>query len=93
MEPYQQDIVRKSRLVSELFRMLALAVSRTPLLLLVLLIASPIGPHVRLEYRYVGHGQHVRILDCSYLGSRGVIHRAGHHNCSFINIIDGRVKN
>ncbi|MDJ0685158.1 MAG: hypothetical protein QNJ84_10680 [Alphaproteobacteria bacterium] len=53
-----------------------------PALALLAFVASPIGPHLRIEQRYDG--------TCLYAGSRGVISPAVHFPCPLLAWLDTR---
>lgn len=91
--PYHHKKFRASRILAGLFRGLAKLIMRWPLILLVVVVVSPIGPHLRIEYRYHGDQYSKQIIDCMLLGTRGYIYRIGHEHCSLVSIVDTRNEN
>lgn len=59
-------------------------------LLLILLILSPVGPHVRWTQSYTGSPENPRFTRCDYLGSRGIIATSFAPNCPLLTWLDAR---
>ncbi len=58
--------------------------------LLVALLASPIGLHVRVSYTYYGPISDKSFTSCAYLGSRGIVHPDLAPDCPLIAVLDAR---
>ena len=73
------------------FRGMAGVFSAWPLLLIVFVIVSPIGPHVLWEYSYRDFRDGYRVYySCTYFGSRGPVDYMHGDDCPLIAIIDRR---
>ena len=82
--------VQRSRL-GAVSKALGWLVSKLPLIALVAIIISPVGPHMRWQYRYVdGYSDRV-YTHCIYIGARGQV-VADHLTpyCPFFVILDSR---
>ncbi len=77
-------------ILSKLFHALSAVLGRWKLLLLVTVILSPIGPHLRWSYSYRGTHEHRTYLRCTYLGSQGFVTLPMGADCPFITILDAR---
>ena len=75
-----------------LYSLLAWAMNRLlmkwPLLLIAAFFLSPVGPHLLWEYHYRG-SRDVR-FNCSYIGSRGLVHPGYVEGCPYIAWLDAR---
>lgn len=60
------------------------------LILLGVFFASPIGPHLRIEYSFRQAGDYRSYISCSYLGSRGLITPGYIEGCPVFAWIDAR---
>ncbi|MBV1928175.1 MAG: hypothetical protein KUG81_01510 [Gammaproteobacteria bacterium] len=90
MSHYIPKRIRGAKLCASFIRSIAGILSRWPLLLLAAFLLSPIGPHLRWHYTYEQHGSYRHLLDCEYIGSRGLVkYRAG-GECPVFAIIDQR---
>ena len=81
--------------LSALARLIGGLLKRWPVLLIIALLASPIGPHLRVEYTYNDYYWrshfHPKIYtSCTYLGSRGLIHPYLEPDCPVIVMLDAR---
>ena len=83
--------LRPLRLVSMALRGLAGLISLWPVLLLAGVLISPVGPHLRTQHSYERQGSYKRMVDCTYLGSRGWVRHKQGGKCPVITIIDRRV--
>ena len=90
MSRYTHRRTRPLRLIAMLLRGLARLISQWPLLLMVGLLISPVGPHLRIQYTYEQRGSYRHMLDCDYFGARGVIRHARFGECPFIIVLDSR---
>lgn len=59
-----------------------------PLILIVFFFLSPIGPHLLWEYEYLG-SREFRV-NCTYIGSRGLIDPGYVEGCPYIAWLDAR---
>lgn len=66
------DPKRSSKTATAL-RALAATLDRWPLLLAAAFLVSPEGPHLRVSYDYRGTARNPVYLNCTYLGSRGLV--------------------
>lgn len=84
---------RRPSNLARFFKVLAFALERWPLLLLLAFIALPQGPHLLLQWDSYGQRSNPhRDENCVYLGSRGLIRPGfyGHDACPYIAWIDTR---
>lgn len=88
--PYQHKKFRPARIVSALLRGIGYLIEKLPLVLLIVCVVSPVGPHLRIQYRYHANYGDKYITDCVLLGSRGYVERVGNERCPLIAIIDTR---
>ncbi len=61
-----------------------------PAFLILAFFLSPVGPHLRIQYRYFERGTEKIMIDCDYMGSRGLIKYMVGTRCPVITIIDTR---
>lgn len=61
-----------------------------PVFLILVFLLSPVGPHLRIQYRYIERGSEKLMFDCDYFGSRGLIKYTVGTRCPVITIIDTR---
>ena len=75
-----------------LFRLFGALLRKWPLFVILLICVSPVGPHVRWEYQYVGSYSNKTYIRCDYMGSRGLLEDVPHlpPDCPFIVILDSR---
>lgn len=92
MNHYTPKRIRWAKVLAYLVRGLAGILSRWPLLLLAAFLISPIGPHLRWQYTYEQRGSYRHMLDCQYLGSRGLVRYRGMGDCPILTMIDRRDK-
>lgn len=59
-----------------------------PLLLLVAVLLSPIGPHLLWTYSYAGPDEPAFRTNCVYLGTRGFVRNSRGMGCPRVAIID-----
>ena len=59
-----------------------------PLILVAAFFLSPVGPHLLWEYHYRDSREYR--FDCSYIGSRGLIHPGYVEGCPYIAWLDAR---
>lgn len=74
-------------------RLLGFIVRRWTLVLVIAFFASPVGPHVRIQYVYTepfGSSGQRHYRSCLYLGSRGFIRPAVEPDCPIIAFLDAR---
>ena len=88
MRVYKPQKIRPWQSTAFVLRALAGLVGIWPVLLLALAVLSPVSPHLRMTYHYVGSASRPRITDCEYLGFRGWLHVDG--DCPLVAIIDRR---
>ena len=60
------------------------------LLAVIAFLASPVGPHLRLEYQYRDVYGHRAFVSCTYLGSRGFFTPDYVEDCPVIAWLDAR---
>lgn len=75
---------------SALSRCLGVVIGHWKLALVILVFASPVGPHLRWEYAYRETHGHRSYLRCTYLGSRGFITPDVAPDCPVIAFLDAR---
>ena len=62
-----------------------------PLLAVIGIAVSPVGPHIRWEYRYVDGYSPKIYISCTYLGARGrIVPEHLTPECPFLVILDSR---
>jgi len=84
---------RRFALTAFAIRSLARLFDHWLLLLAVALVASPVGPHLRIQYSFIDDGGgRQTMIECDYFGSRGMVRKPG-PNCPVITIIDTRKPN
>ena len=66
------------------FRRLSLLCGNWWLMLIVVLIASPVGPHIRWDFGHSGH------YGCVYLGARGFVPANDLPSCPLLALVDAR---
>ena len=69
-----------------LLRSLVMLIRQWPLLLFVLIVVSPISPHIRWQYNYYRQGS--GMFNCHYMGTRGLVRYARSGDCPLIIWID-----
>lgn len=74
MKHYTQKRIRPLRLVAMGVRFIARLIKLWPLVLIIVVLTSPITPHIRWDYRYIDTGDTRLITHCRYLGVKGYVH-------------------
>lgn len=59
-------------------------------LLLLAVLASPIGPHVIVRYEFDPPGFGTGARHCDYIGSRGLVHTTSREPCWPVIVLDRR---
>jgi hypothetical protein len=77
-------------LTAMLLRLLVVLIKQWPLILVVLVIVSPISPHIRWQYNYY-HDDGYK-FNCHYMGTKGLVRYARTGDCPLIIWIDYRNK-
>lgn len=90
MSHYKPKHIRWTKVIASFIRGIAEILRRWPLLLLAAFLVSPVGPHLRLQYTYENRGPYRYMLDCEYIGSRGLVRYRGSGACPVITMIDRR---
>ncbi len=90
MSYYKPKRIRWGRVFASIIRSVAEILRRWPLLVIAVLIISPIGPHLRIQYTYEQRGSYRYMLSCEYLGSRGYVNYVAMGDCPVFMIIDRR---
>jgi hypothetical protein len=75
---------------SALFGLLGKLIKQWPLMVLVAVCISPVGPHLRTEYTYREVYGEKYFISCDYIGSRGPITLTLVDACPFVTILDTR---
>jgi len=76
--------------MATIFRMISGLLEHWKLALIAALFLSPVGPHLRWEYRYQDvYGRKV-FLSCTYLGARGFIKPDYIEGCPVVAMLDAR---
>jgi len=91
MDHYTPKTLRPWTLVGWALNAIAYVLRHWLLFVIAALIISPIGPHLRWQYTYydLGGGRK-SMIDCVYVGSRGMVRKTFGEDCPFIAIIDAR---
>lgn len=90
MTRYAHKKIKPLRVVAMGLRGLGRLLRQWPLLLLVAALVSPVGPHLRIQYTYELRGSYRHMLDCDYLGARGIITIASYGDCPLAVMLDTR---
>ena len=90
MSHYQHPRTRPLRIIAMLLRGCSRLLGKWPLLALAGLLISPVGPHLRVQYTYEMRGTYRQMLDCDYLGSRGMVSYVRYGECPLIVMLDTR---
>jgi hypothetical protein len=90
MNVYRPRRLPPLRRVALLIRGLGALLPLWPLILITGLVLSPVGPHLRIQYTYVGDYKYRQdnIIACDYLGFGGWVHVNGY--CRLFTILDRR---
>lgn len=83
---YQPKKIRALRLLAMAVRFIARLVKLWPLLLVILLFASPATPHVRMDYQYQDINGKRMMWNCHYFGVRGFVYPEP-SVCPFVTLI------
>ena len=77
-------------ILAALLRGLSALMSYWKPLLVILVLLSPVGPHIRWNHSYTGSPEHPRFTRCVYLGARGLITPPLTPSCPLIAWLDAR---
>ena len=79
-------------MVSGVFKLTSVLLRYWLLIVLAAIALSPIGPHLRWQYQYLGPYSNKTFIRCDYIGSRGVVEDVPHltPDCPFFVILDSR---
>lgn len=88
MASYTPKRIRPLRLIAGFFRMLAELMRLWFLVLILVALISPIGPHMRLVFTYEQRGSVNVMLECTYVGTRGLVQYMRGGECPFFVLLD-----
>ncbi len=91
MDHYRPRMLRPWSLLALALRMVVHLLNHWPLLLIAAFLILPFGPHLRIQYTYIERAGGARsMIECHYLGSRGMVSTSFGDDCPFFAIIDTR---
>lgn len=97
LSPEVETVMKHARtfrfsILSGLLRLIAGALRAWPVVLIIVHFVSPVGLHMRWEYRYIGPYSDKTYTHCDYIGSRGVLYHVPHlpPDCPLFVILDSR---
>lgn len=76
------------RWLAMVLRLFAHLLKAWPLLLILLMLLSPITPHLLWEYDYRQVGTHKYKTQCRYIGVHGLKSQPAYGDCAFIQFIN-----
>ncbi|GAB5470741.1 MAG: hypothetical protein Kilf2KO_37710 [Rhodospirillales bacterium] len=91
MDRYKPRSLRPWSVTTLVLRLLAYLLRHWVVIVIAVLLISPIGPHLRIQYSYVplpGGGK--SMTDCLYIGTSGWVTKTFGDDCPFIALIDTR---